>query len=76
MFISNQIERNVRHDLSLGSNDCEDIWIEISISNHDRKNAPEKFVIGNIYRRPRRQYKKFDEKLYATVENLNESKTK
>ena len=71
MFISNQIERNVRHDLSLGSNDCEDIWIEISISNQDRKNAPEKFVIGNIYRHPRQQYRKFAENLCATVEILN-----
>ena len=75
VFISDKIDFTIRNDLSINSEDCEDIWVEISLKNKNRKNIDEKLVIGNIYRHPKQNYMKFSENLCKLLENLNKSKT-
>ena len=51
-----KIDYTIRSNLSINSEDCEDIWVEISLKNKYCKYIDEKLVIGNIYRHPRQNY--------------------
>lgn len=73
IFIKNEIDYNVRDDLSINSTRCEDLWIEFKIKSAGC--SLEKFVVGIIYRHPNQKYNSFCENLCKTLETLSQSKT-
>ena len=76
IFISNLFTYNVRPDLSLNLNDCEDIWIELksSIDKTVTSNNHENVIIGVVYRHPNRKYDLFSDKFSAALDKLNKTK--
>ena len=64
-YINDDVEYEVRNDLALNCQDCEDLWIEIK--NKSRKNI----ILGVIYRHPRHSFSIFQEKLCSTLEKIS-----
>ena len=76
IFVANHIEYFVRNDLSLKTNGCEDIWIEIKANGKMSKAKNSKsLVIGVIYRHPSSQYAKFLENLENNLNSLGRKNT-
>ena len=79
IFVSDSLNYTVRNDLKINVNACEDLWIEIETESKSDDNPDvkqEKLVIGTIYRHPGSQYSLFCDRLCASIENLNRTKTK
>nr|XP_039269980.1 uncharacterized protein LOC120344734 [Styela clava] len=55
-------------DYDLNHPDCEDLWINLKLS------PTVTFIIGIIYKHPRKDIPKFTEKLSNSLENLNKEK--
>ena len=76
-YISSDIEYDIRNDLSIGHNGCEDLWINLKSSRTDREKkskSPESLIVGVIYRHPTQDYKSFSKSLSKTLSTLNEKK--
>ena len=73
IYIRENLNFDVRDDLNLDIDKCEDKWVEISVDipNHQKKGS-EKIVIGIVYRHPGNNYKLFKEKLSSTIYELNQ----
>ena len=65
LYVSNQIESQLRPDLTLMENYIETVFVEI-ISNSAT------FVIGQIYRRPHTNLESFNEKVQSIVEKIQQ----
>ena len=63
MFIKRGTTYEVKNDLRLNTNGCEDIWIEVTLQGRPR-------VIGGI-RHHRNQYTQFQKILTSTIAALN-----
>ena len=50
-------------------NNCEDIWIEITLQNN------KKFFVGTIYRHPNNKINPFLNKLETTIDKLNRNES-
>ena len=66
-LISNKITYTLRNDLKLDAEDCEDIWIELSIPKH------KKITFGVIYRHPRHNFDNFMNKFCTILEDITNS---
>ena len=77
IFVADYLGFDVRNDLYLDVERCEDIWIQLK-QNKNKSGNPdyEDLVIGVIYRHPGSQYKFFENKLCDTISALNQSQTK
>ena len=75
IYIRNALQYNVRDDLNLDVENCEDKWVEVIVDNSKRRHKTvQKIVIGIIYRHPVSNYKDFQEKLCSTIYELNSNK--
>lgn len=77
VYINNVYSYDVRDDLCINVDKCEEIWVEVHTSK--RNSAPPKndnLVVAVLYRHPGSQYTEFRDKLCATVDTLNKSKTR
>ena len=67
-LIKNDIQFNVLDNLKLILDDCDDIWLELLLSNNER------LVIGSIYRHPSYNFNEFQNKFISNIEALNNQK--
>ena len=75
IYIRENLNFDVRDDLKLDIDNCEDKWIEINVNSSKQKSkGAEKIVIGIIYRHPGNNFKLFQEKLSGTIYELNKKK--
>ena len=79
IYIHEDIGYNVREDLKLNVENCEDVWVELILKGSaPRKNTncrnDKTLVIGIIYRHPDRKYEDFSEKLCDIIEKLNQTR--
>ena len=77
VYINNVYSYDVRDDLCINVDKCEEIWVEVHTSK--RNSAPPKndnLVVAVLYRHPGSQYTEFRDKLCATVDTLNKGKTR
>ncbi len=63
LYLSNLLDYTLRPDLSLQSESCEDLWVQLNIKNSSSQSQNKKFVVGVIYRHPKQKFKDFCEKL-------------
>ena len=87
VYISKQIEYEVRDDLYLDLERCEDIWIQIKLHN-DKKvynkavhtgNTQSKLnhlIVGIVYRHPGSQFKEFGKRMCKNITQLNNENSK
>ena len=79
VYYSDKIQCDIREDLSLKLDKCEDLWFDLTIKdNNPRKSKNSKynkFVFGAVYRHPKQRLSAFSESLGKTLELLNESKS-
>ena len=76
IYIRKTIQYNVRDDLNLEVENCEDKWVEIVVDNSKKRHKGTKsIVIGVVYRHPVSNYKYFQEKLSNTIYDLNQNNT-
>ena len=68
MFIKSSYLFNKTNKFNLNVNACEDIWIEITLSNN------KKVIIGTIYRHPNHKINSFLNELGKTMDKLNRNK--
>ena len=74
IYIRKTIQYNVRDDLNLEVENCEDKWVEIVVDNSKKRHKGTKsIVIGVVYRHPVSNYKYFQEKLSNTIYDLNQN---
>ena len=74
IYIRKNLQYDVRDDLSLDDEKCEDKWVEIHLGNPNKhQKDTEKIVIGIIYRHPGNNFTSFQEKLCSTIYDLNQS---
>ena len=76
IYIANFIDYSVRDDLSMGLDNCEDVWIEVVSQNeskHTKFSSLKNIVIGIVYRHPSSQYTTFCEKLCSNIDDINRS---
>jgi len=59
------VDFNLRPNFGIDSSDCENLWIDVML--HSMK-------CGVVYRHPTQTHEAFDEKLFAAVDFLNNSK--
>jgi len=74
VFVSTCLEYEVRTDLQLHVDRCEDIWINIKLNKRAQKCADNELIIGVVYRHPGSQIKEFEEKICQTISSLIELK--
>ena len=75
IYIRENLNFDVRDDLKLDIDNCEDKWIEINVNSSKQKSkGAEKIVIGIIYRHPGNNFKLFQDKLSGTIYELNKKK--
>ena len=76
IYIRNHLQYNVRDDISIDSDHCEEKWVEIIVDNSKNQRKNTKYiVIGIIYRHPVSNYKSFQEKLCKIIYSLNQNNT-
>ena len=77
IFVADYIDFDVRSDLYLNLDRCEDIWVQLkpNKSTLTESNCND-LVIGVIYRHPGSQFKEFESKLCDTICALNQNQTK
>ena len=79
IFIREDFCYDIREDISLNADNCEDKWIEMNIKETSRQNnrylRGKKFVVGIIYRHPGYKYEDFSSKLCDIIEILNQNRT-
>ena len=72
LYIRENLHYDVRDDLSLDIEKCEDKWVEITVDSSSRHHkGKETIVIGIVYRHPGNNYKSFQEKLSSNIYELN-----
>ena len=79
VYVTDQLNYELRDDLKLKVENCEDNWLEIQTrptENQERKSNDKSFVIGVIYRHPDQSYRSFTHKLCQNIEKFNRGKTK
>ena len=78
IFVLDQFDYYIREDLSLGLNDCEDLWIEVNTRNdtHYGIQKPESIVVSVIYRHPKSNYDKFSDLLEKKLAFLSQNDKK
>ena len=81
MYVTEQLDYEIRTDLKLNIDNCEDLWVDVHDAHDETsdKNAAHvgnNFVIGVIYRHPDTTFRCFSRKLCQNIEKLNKSKTK
>ena len=74
IYIRTNLQYNIRDDLNLEVENCEDKWVEIITDNSKRhKNCIKRIVVGIVYRHPVSNYKTFQEKLSDNIYHLNQN---
>ena len=75
-YISNSLTYNVRKDLSLNTNKCEDLWIEVSssVNKYRKTKGMKNIVIGVVYRHPGHKYETFCDNLCDLIDHLDKNK--
>lgn len=69
IYVNSDFDVTERNDLNLNQNDCEDLWIQIKISEY------KPVVVASIYRHPRHNFENFQYALLHSVEKLNQHNT-
>ena len=76
LYIENELDYEVREDLRLKVNTCEDLWVEIkpkkSACQPKIENDP--LIVGVIYRHPNTPYRPFLSRLCHLTDKLNKEK--
>ena len=75
IYISDGIDYEVREDLSLSVDNCEDIWVELKSDYPKTQLKKSSLVIGIVYRHPKGKYELFSKRLCNNIQLLNKSKT-
>ena len=74
IYIREDLNYDVRDDLKLDVESCEDKWVEIILdSSNANQKRTETFIVGIVYRHPGNNFKTFQEKLSNTIYDLNHS---
>ena len=79
IFVADYLEYDIRNDLHLNMDRCEDIWVQLKVKSNENKrdySDCNNLVIGVIYRHPGSQYKEFENRLCNIIGALNENQTK
>ena len=76
IYISKHLDYDVRNDLKLNLDRCEDFWIQL-INDKNKKEGSESnnLVIGVVYRHPGSQFKEFEKKMCNIINGLNQNQT-
>ena len=72
IFIAENFEYEIREDLQMNLNQCEDIWVNIHLQKFSKKCRENELLVGIIYRHPGSQFKEFEEKISGIINNLNQ----
>ena len=80
IYIHDDFSYEIRNDLSLKTDYCEDKWIQMNLreaksAQNNSKTKGKKLVIGIIYRHPEYSYENFCDQLCDTIEKLNQNRT-
>ncbi len=75
IFIANNLEYEIRNDLQLHIERCEDIWVNVNLKKYSKKCTENNLVVGVIYRHPGSQITEFENKICSIVNALNQTKT-
>ena len=68
VYIGNYLDSNIRRDLKLNLDHCEDVWVEI------QSNKRKSIIVSAIYRHPKQNFLKFQESFMKTIDGLNKNK--
>ena len=71
LYIKENIRFNVRNDLNVQVEKCENLWIEIEQKPHSKK-----LIVGVIYRHPTYDFKTFENKLIDLLISFEDKKCK
>ena len=69
LYIKENIRFNVRNDLNVQVEKCENLWIEIEQKPHSKK-----LIVGVIYRHPTYDFKTFENKLIDLLISFEDKK--
>ena len=69
IYYRSNLDVTIRQDLNLKQNDCEDLWLQIKISNY------KPIVTAAIYRHPKYNFQNFQYALVNSIEKLNKTNT-
>ena len=76
IYVKKNLQYNVRDDLKLEVENCEDKWVEIIVDSSNRHGkGTETLIVGLVNRHPGNNYKLFQEKLSQTIYSLNHKNT-
>ena len=67
-FIKSNIQYNILNNFELNLNGCEDLWLELLLSNN------KKLIIASIYRHPDYNFTEFQQNFICAIEKLNKLK--
>ncbi len=75
IYIANYLDYEIRNDLNLNLERCEDIWVNLKLKKKSKNDKTDELVVGVIYRHPGSQIKEFENKICSIVNALNQSKS-
>ena len=74
IYIRDSLQYNIREDLAIDLEHCEEKWVEIIVDTSKKQvKAAKSIVIGIIYRHKENNTKSFQEKLSRNIYNLNQA---
>ena len=75
VYVSDQLDYDIKDDLRLNIDNCEDLWVEI-FGDRKTKNSNKSLIIGVIYRHPNTPFKSFTHYLCRNIALLNKRNKK
>ena len=80
IYIRDDFDYDIREDMNVNVEDCEEKWIEIKLKDTTPRQGvnnskDKKFVVGIIYRHPENKYEDFCSKLCNAIQTLNQTRT-
>ena len=72
IFIADSLEYEIRSDLQMNLNQCEDFWVNVHLKKFSKKCRENELIVGIVYRHPGSQFKEFEEKICGIINNLNQ----
>ena len=78
VYIRDHLDYDIKDDLRLKVDNCEDLWLEIfdDRATKDKKQTTNSFILGVIYRHPNTPFKSFTHHLCRNIELLNKKNKK